>query len=159
VISVLGAGLVAERGATLGRPVTVAVVLAAGFAASLAFLSLPPAVKDAASLGVAGVVGVLAGLLVPDLGLANALLFCLLAGSFGLIARRIAAGDPLPARVTAPVAAGVSVPAGRAGARRARRQALRSARRDSEASMLVGASLPVLVAGPWTYVLGRLLVG
>jgi len=160
VLSVLGAGLVAERGATLGLPVTVASVLAAGFAAALAYSALPPG-----ALGVAGAVGVgvATGLLGSDLGLLRAVFVCLLAGSFGLIARRIAAGDLTPAPVTV-AATEAGAPAGpgfggRGTARAARRRAERASRRQGEAATLVGAALPVLVAAPGTYVLGRLLVG
>jgi len=159
VVSVLSAGLVAERGATLGLPVTVAAVLAAGLAACVAFLPLPPGAADLAVFAAAGGVGVVTGLLVSDLGLLRAVLLCLLAGSFGLIGRRIAASDPVSAPAGVAAEVGAAVPAGRVAARHARQRAQRSARRSSEASLLVGASLPVLVAAPGTYVLGRLLVG
>jgi hypothetical protein len=52
-----------------------------------------------------------------------------------------------------------AVVGGRAASRAARRSAARDARRSGEAILVVGSALPVVLAAPASYVLGRLLVG
>lgn len=119
-LCVLGAALVAERGAVEGRAVTVVVALAAGGAAIAASVPL------AAALAVA--------------------------------ARRTAeylAYDAAHAAAAGPAADSQ----GRAVDRQARRVATREARRPAGAGMLLGPTLPVVLAAPAAYVLGRLLVG
>jgi hypothetical protein len=59
-----------------------------------------------------------------------------------------------PAPVTPAEAA-----SGRVTGRAARRAAAREARRSGEAILVVGSALPVVLAAPASYVLGRLLVG
>ena len=56
-------------------------------------------------------------------------------------------------------AAGAPAPTGRAASRQARRQASRQARRSGEAVLVMASAMPVVLAAPAAYVLGRLLVG
>ncbi|HVE26014.1 MAG TPA: hypothetical protein VNC22_11440, partial [Sporichthya sp.] len=50
-------------------------------------------------------------------------------------------------------------PTGRAANRQARRQAARQARRSGEAVLVMASAMPLVLAAPAAYVLGRLLVG
>jgi hypothetical protein len=62
--------------------------------------------------------------------------------------------------LTHPAAAEPAVAVGgRAASRAARRSAARDVRRSGEAILVVGSALPLVLAAPASYVLGRLLVG
>jgi len=178
VLAVLMSTLVAERGATQGRTVTVAVILAAGLAAAVLSLVATPAAAVSherhvhtkrfgvpAALGVAAGVGLSAGLLAPDLGAVRGTLLCLAAGVLALVAHEVVrfAASTGPGNGQARGAAGIGQPrgraAGRAAQRAAQRAATKAARRQSDSALLLGATLPLALAAPAAYLLGRLFVG
>jgi len=188
VLAVLMSTLVAERGATQGRTVTVAVILAAGLAPAVLSLAATPAaavsherhvhakrVGVPAALGVAAGVGLSAGLLVPELGAARGTLLCLAAGVLALVAHEVVRFAALtgPGESQELMAAGIGQPrggaagigqpqgraAGRAAQRAAQRAATKAARRQSDSALLLGATLPLALAAPAAYLLGRLFVG
>lgn len=164
VLAALSAGLVAERTATMGREVTMTAVLAAGVAAAAGALRLSDTATDVLAVLLGGVgVGAAAGYLVPELGTTRAVILACFAAVFALAARRIAAPEvvtlPDPPAQPAGIRAVLERPGGRVARREAARAATRAAHRRTEAVRLAGATLPVLLAAPGTYILGRLLVG
>jgi|GEM_PF-961969 len=150
-LSVLGAALVAERGAVHGREVTIAALIAAGIATAVT--ALPEAAE---LLAVPVAVAVAVAVVAPVAGieawhiLAIALAAGVLAWS-GRWAAGFAAHDLSPG--------GRTGGAESAGSRTARRAAAREARRAEEAILVVGSALPIVLAAPASYLLGRLLVG
>jgi hypothetical protein len=163
VLVVLMSALVAERGAAQGRVITVAVILATGVAAAVGGLGRDGSLRTpVAALGVAAGTGVLAGLAAPDLGVVRGVAVCFAAGLFAVVAHRVAtfALGPPPATESSPaVEVGAAVPGGRAAVRAARKAATKAARRQDEAALLLHATLPLALAAPAAYILGRLLVG
>lgn len=167
VFSVLAATLVAERGATHGQTVTVVAVTAAGAATAVSVLTvsvlpLRPELGDplAAVAGLA--VGAGAGALSGDMDTGYVLAVAVGAAVLAVVGRRIAAFaafDVAARRVRATAGSADPPAGGRAAARAARRAAAREARRAGEAILLVGTALPVVLAAPAAYILGRLLVG
>jgi hypothetical protein len=156
VMSVLAAALVAERGATHGRTVTVVAVLAAGVTTVVLALPVRPELTEVAAVPIGVVVAVLLGRCAGDLGSRQLLVVAVGAGSLAWAGRR-AAG--FTAFDLTHQAAGGSTVGGDAAGRASRRAVVREARRSSEAILVVGSALPVVLAAPASYVLGRLLVG
>jgi hypothetical protein len=157
VLSLLAATLVAERGATHGETVTVVAMLATGAATAVLAAPLPPTVIEAPAFAAATVVGTLAGVIAGDMDTWEVAVLAAVAGVLAVAGRRAAvyvAWD-----VTHPEPAPAEITGGRAASRAARRSAAREARRSGEAILVVGSALPVVLAAPASYVLGRLLVG
>jgi hypothetical protein len=159
VLSVLGATLVAERGSTHGRTVTVVAVLAAGVATAV--LAFPMRAELAEALAVPTAVLVATAIAGPvgDLDFWHVLVIALAAAVLALAGRRAAAfaAYDLAHRSLLPGAEGHG--GGRVAGRAARRAAAREARRTGEAILVLGSALPFVLAAPASYVLGRLLVG
>jgi len=158
VLSLLAATLLAERGATHGQTVTVVAVLATGSATAVLAAPLPPGMAEAPAFAVATVLGTLAGVIAGDMDTGEVALLAAAAGLLAVAGRRAAgyvAWDLAHPASAVPTAAAT----GRAAGRAARRSAARDARRSGEAILLVGSALPVVLAAPASYVLGRLLVG
>jgi hypothetical protein len=159
VLSVLGATLVAERGSTHGRTVTVVAVVAAGVATAVS--AFPMRAELAETIAVPAAVlaaGAVAGP-VGDLEFWHVLVIALAAAVLAVAGRRAAAFVAYdlahrPLQATAQGHGG-----GRAASRAGRRAAAREARRSGEAILVLGSALPVVLAAPASYVLGRLLVG
>jgi hypothetical protein len=158
VLSLLAATLVAERGATHGQTVTVVAMLATGAATAVLASPLPPAVVEAPAFAAATVLGTLAGVIAGDMDNWEVAVLAATAGLVALAGRRAAVYVAWDLSHPAPVEPAVEV-GGRAASRAARRSAAREARRSGEAILVVGSALPVVLAAPASYVLGRLLVG
>lgn len=156
VVSVLAAALVAERGATHGRTVTVVAVLAAGVTTVVLALPFRPEVTEVAAVPVGVLVAVALGSSAGDLRSWQLLAVAVGAASLAW-AGRLAAGFTA-FDLTNQGADGSTVGGDLAG-RASRRAVVREARRSSEAILVVGSALPVVLAAPASYVLGRLLVG
>jgi hypothetical protein len=149
VLAVLMSALVVERGVASGPEATVAVLLAAGAATAVLVSHLfPQAAAAPGALAAALGVGFAAGRLAADLGVAPAVALCGTAGVASLVAREVV-------RCTTPVLVGAGARPGRA----AQRVALKEQRRQGKAALLLGGTLPLVLAAPATYVLGRLLAG
>jgi hypothetical protein len=158
VLSLLAATLLAERGATHGQTVTVVAVLAAGVATAVLAAPLPAHLAELPAFAAATVLGTLAGLIAGDMNAGEVALLAAVAALMAVAGRRAAGYVAWDLAHPAPVAP-VPVPEGRAAGRAARRSAAREARRSGEAILVVGSALPVVLAAPASYVLGRLLVG
>jgi hypothetical protein len=159
VLSLLAATLVAERGATHGQTVTVVAVLATGAATAVLAAPLPPALAEAPAFGAAVVLGTVAGVIAGDMDTWEVAVLAASAGALAVAGRRAAAYVAWDLTHPDPPEAAAAVGAGRAASRAARRSAAREARRSGEAILVVGSALPVVLAAPASYVLGRLLVG
>jgi hypothetical protein len=159
VLSLLAATLLAERGATHGQTVTVVAVLATGAATAVLAAPLPPAFAEAPAFAAATVLGTLAGVIAGDMDTWEVAVLAASAGVLAVAGRRAAVY--LAWDLTHPAAAepATAMAGGRAANRAARRSAARDARRSGEAILVVGSALPVVLAAPASYVLGRLLVG
>ncbi len=149
---VLGACLVAERGASHGQTVTVVAVLAAAAATVVAALpwseSVPTAGVEVGAVGAGTLAGALAGAAAGDLRGTHVVLIALAGALLAVVARRAATYAAYDA------AQGEATPAPST-----RRVATRDARRQGEAVLVLGSALPVVLVAPVAYVLGRLLVG
>lgn len=162
--ALLGAALLAARGIAHGQTVTVVTILAAGVAMAVLTAPIPPALADIAAVPAAVLVGTLAGSIAGDVRFTHNLTLALAAGTLSLAGRRAAAylaydRDEAKRAAAATAAGGSAESGGRAAARAARRAAAREARRSGEAVLVVGSALPILLAAPTSYILGRLLVG
>lgn len=165
MLSVLASALVAERAATHGRTVTIVAIAAAGAASAVAALALPPALTDTAALAAGLAAGAIVGAIAGDMAARYVVPVALAATVLAVLGRRMAAFAAWDvaaeaARRTADIAAAGSAPApGGRASRRARREAAKQARRSGEAILVLASALPVVLAAPAAYVLGRLLVG
>lgn len=171
MLSVLAAALVAERAATHGRTVTIVAIAAAGAASAVVALTLPPlpplppALADSAAFTAGLAAGGAAGAIAGDMDAQYVLAVATGATVLAVLGRRVAtfvAWDVAAeaARRAAASAAGGSGPApGGRASRRVQREAAKAARRSGEAMLLMASALPVVLAAPAAYVLGRLLVG
>ncbi len=160
--ALLGAALLAARGTAHGQTVTVVTILAAGAAMAVLTAPIPPAIADLAALPAAVLFGTVGGEIAGDVSLWNNVVLALAAGTLAVAGRRAAAYlayDADAAKHTVPAAGAAEETGGRAAARTARRAAAREARRSGEAVLVVGSALPILLAAPTSYILGRLLVG
>jgi hypothetical protein len=152
VLVVLMSALVAERAATHGRVTTVAVVAAAGIVAAV--LSGPSGSSGfvPGALTLAGGVGLLAGTVAPDVGAGYLLPMCVTAGLFAVVAHEVTTFT-----VTGPGTGGPG--SGRRRGRAAERVAAKADARRHRAGWLLGSTLPLALAAPASYLLGRLLLG
>jgi hypothetical protein len=152
VLVVFMSALVAERAATHGRVTTVAVVVAAGVVAAV--LSGPSGSGGfvPGALTLAGGVGLLAGTVAPEVGAGYLLSVCVTAGLFAVVAHEVTTFT-----VGGPGAGGAG--SGRRGGRAAERVAAKANARRHRAGWLLGSTLPLALAAPASYLLGRLLLG
>lgn len=159
-LSVVAAALVAERAATHGEAVTIVAIVAAGAASAVVASPLPAAVADSAAMVVGLAAGGGAGLVAGDMDAGYVLGIAAGAAVLAVLGRRAATFTAYDvAAEAARAAAGAPAATGRAASRQARRQAARQARRSGEAVLVMGSALPLVLAAPAAYVLGRLLVG
>lgn len=160
--ALLGAALLAARATVHGQTVTIVTILAAGAAIAVLTAPLPPTLADLTAVPAAVVAGTLAGEVAGDVRIWHNLTLALAAGTLAVAGRRAAAYlayDREAAKRAEPSTARSGAGGGRAAARAARRAAAREARRSGEAVLVVGSTLPILLAAPTSYILGRLLVG
>lgn len=159
-LALLGAALLAARGMPHGQTVTMVTILAAGAATAVLMAPIPAAIADLAAVPVAVALGTLAGQIAGDLRAWNNVVLALAAGTLAVLGRRAAAYLAYDRHAAVhPPAPDPGPDHGRAAARSARRAAAHEARRSGEAVLVVGSALPILLAAPTSYVLGRLLVG
>jgi hypothetical protein len=162
-LSVVAAALVAERAATHGQTVTVVAIVSAGVASAVVAAPVPAAFADGIALGAGLAAGAGAGAIAGDMDAGYVVAVAFGATVLAVLGRRAAtftaydvAAEAERVRVAA---AGAPVATGRAANRQARRQAARQARRSGEAVLVMASALPLVLAAPAAYVLGRLLVG
>ncbi|MGQ0846936.1 MAG: hypothetical protein ACT4QF_22685 [Sporichthyaceae bacterium] len=158
--ALLGATLLAARATAHGQTLTVVTILAASAATAVLTAPLRPVVADLAAVPAAVVLGTVAGQIAGDLETWHSATLALAAGVLAVAGRRAAAYLAYDAHeAKEPADSAAPAPGGRAAARAARRAAARDARRSGEAVLVLGSALPILLAAPTSYVLGRLLVG